>query len=139
MDSKRKQMFVRAETSIAEKQSQVQGFAQIDTLIDDQVEIYDDEVAAFQQFKDEQSAQKQAWESCELANIEAEATLEAIVEEETNLMRLNSLLRFLVIGDQPNCDWMANCETGSAPGGSCTWRNRGVTPAAGDEGNCETE
>merc|ERR1719163_1530274 len=142
METKRKEMFVKAGTMKDEKHEQLDQFESIEDLMALQLTIYNDELVAYADHKTATATQMQGDSDCELANIEAEATLEAIVGEETNLMRLNSLLRFLVIGDKPDCSdaTFDNCERGDAPGGSCTWRNRGVAPAGGAvAANCETE
>jgi len=142
MNTKRKEMYSRATLAISEKKSQLSSFTTIESKMSEQLAIYDSEVSSFADMESLMSQERSNREACELANIEAEATLEAVVEEETNLMRLNSLLRFLVIGDQPDCSdaTFDNCERGTAPGGSCTWRNRGVAPAGGAvAANCETE
>jgi len=140
MNTKRKEMFLKAGTMKDEKHEQLDQFESIEDLMAEQLTIYNSELAAYATHKTNTATQMQGDSDCELANIEAEATLEAIVGEEVNLMRLNSLLRFLVIGDKPDCSAWTDCDTGPDPGGSCTWRNRGMQPSGGvDSLECETE
>ena len=51
--------------------------------------------------------------------VEVEAILEVNEEELYNIMRLNSLLRFLVIGEKAEC---SDCKDENK--GSCTWVTR---------------
>merc|ERR1712193_107111 len=55
--------------------------------------------------------------------VEVEATLFVNEEELVNIMRLNSLLRFLVIGEKAKC---SDCKDENR--GSCTWLTRGAEP-----------
>merc|ERR1712093_97655 len=54
------------------------------------------------------------------------------------IQRLNSLLRYLVVGDEPKCPEEKGfiCNEGE---GSCTWRNRGAGKNADSDTSCETE
>jgi len=59
--------------------------------------------------------------TCGYNLVEIEAILEVNEEELVNIMRLNSLLRFLVIGEKPSC---SDCKDENK--GSCTWVTRGA-------------
>merc|ERR1712057_70069 len=65
---------------------------------------------------------------CEVDLVEVEATLEVNEEELVNIMRLNSLLRFLVIGEKAAC---SDCKDENR--GSCTWMTRGAAAKGSDE------
>jgi hypothetical protein len=64
---------------------------------------------------------------CIFDKVEVEAILEVNEEELVNLMRLNSLLRFLVIGEKASCTGCTNENQGS-----CTWVTRGAEPTGTD-------
>jgi hypothetical protein len=75
---------------------------------------------------------------CDEKIIELEALIEVCNEELTNIQRLNSLLRYLVVGDEAVCKTENGfvCNEGE---GSCTWRNRGAGKTADTNTDCETE
>jgi len=70
----------------------------------------------------------QVIEDCESDYVEEWARHEALEEELVNIMRLNSLLRFLAVGDDPAAQCTADsgvpCDKGPQHG-SCTWKTRG--------------
>jgi hypothetical protein len=73
---------------------------------------------------------------CEYDTVEVEAILEVNEEELVNVMRLNSLMRFLVIGEKASCS-----QCNDEDKGSCTWVTRGAEPkgadADSDQQNCK--
>jgi len=76
--------------------------------------------------------------ACDEKIIELEALIEVCNEELTNIQRLNSLLRYLVVGDEAVCKVENGfiCNEGE---GGCTWRNRGAGKNAETDTSCETE
>jgi len=77
---------------------------------------------------------KDKMNECEKLEIESDAIIEVAKEELVNVQRLNSLLRFLALGDDPaeECtDTNGGCVENQ---GTCTWWTRGAThnPIHGD-------
>jgi hypothetical protein len=70
---------------------------------------------------------------CAMDLIDIEATLEVNEEELVNIMRLNSLLRFLVIGEKAEC---SDCKDDNR--GSCTWVTRGAEAVGADADQTNT-
>merc|ERR1711998_637613 len=73
--------------------------------------------------------------ACQDSYIEKDALIEAMNEELTNIQRLNSLLRFLVVGDEAKCDTGCFCTDENQ--GTWTWRNRGEKASPDDDTSCE--
>jgi len=98
----------------------------------------EEEVKAHDQFVADTKVQGQAAKVCDEKIIELEALIEVCNEELTNIQRLNSLLRYLVVGDEAKCPAEKGfiCNEGE---GSCTWRNRGAGKNADSDTSCETE
>jgi hypothetical protein len=77
---------------------------------------------------------KDKMNECEKLEIESDAIIEVAKEELVNVQRLNSLLRFLALGDDPSeecTDTTGGCVTNQ---GTCTWWTRGSShnPIHGD-------
>merc|ERR1711865_845316 len=68
-------------------------------------------------------------EVCQVEWMDIDITREANEEEQVNIKRLNSLLRFLALGDVPVCEEMSGedepCNS-SRDRGTCTWFTRGM-------------
>eukprot|EP00658_Telonema_sp_P-2_P006192 TRINITY_DN1235_c0_g1_i4.p1 TRINITY_DN1235_c0_g1~~TRINITY_DN1235_c0_g1_i4.p1 ORF type:complete len:1007 (-),score=213.79 TRINITY_DN1235_c0_g1_i4:333-3353(-) len=68
---------------------------------------------------------KDRMNECEKIEIESDAIIEVAKEELVNVQRLNSLLRFLALGDDPS-DLCSGTQGGCVEGqGTCTWWTRG--------------
>jgi len=69
-------------------------------------------------------------EVCQVEWMDIDITREANEEEQVNIKRLNSLLRFLALGDVPVCEEMSGedepCNS-SRDRGTCTWFTRGMS------------
>jgi len=69
-------------------------------------------------------------EICQVEWMEIDITKEANEEEQVNIKRLNSLLRFLALGDVPVCEEMSGEEEPcnmARDRGTCTWWTRGMS------------
>jgi len=139
MLDKRNNMYNCVDVAITEKKHGETEFKGIEKINDDMdaariieeqaVEDMAAEIVEFKNTKDE----------TDKTIIEKEAIIEAVNEELVNIKRLNSLLRFLVVGDEVDCP--ANQFDCDGTTGTCTWRNRGKqanNDQAGQTG-CETE
>lgn len=138
MVNKRKVMF--EELTIGQDQKFV-GLKDFETIEAKHVSIeseQEQELAAHVQFNADQLVNGDQILSCDEKIIELEALIEVCNEELTNIQRLNSLLRYLVIGDEAVCKVENGfiCNDGE---GSCTWRNRGAGKNAPSDTSCETE
>jgi len=90
------------------------------------------------QFVRDTATQKGSNLNCNANIVEVEALIETCNEELTNIQRLNSLLRYLVVGDKAKCSGDSfDCKNPEL--GSCTWRNRGAGKSAETAKDCETE
>jgi len=69
------------------------------------------------------SLQSVAENACRIDLADIEAIMDQNNEELVNVMRLNSLLRFLVIGESPATKCNGQCTNEDQ--GSCTWATRG--------------
>jgi len=96
------------------------------------------EVKDAAQFVRDSKTQGDTSMNCNANVVEIEALIETCNEELTNIQRLNSLLRYLVVGDKAKCAGDAfDCKNPEL--GSCTWRNRGAGKSASTATDCETE
>jgi len=96
------------------------------------------EIADHNQFVADMASNGENVKDCDEKLIELEALIEVCNEELTNIQRLNSLLRYLVVGDEAKCPSEQGfvCVEGE---GSCTWRNRGQGKNDDSDTSCETE
>merc|ERR1712178_225414 len=80
---------------------------------------------------------------CDIDYIEFDTIIEMAKEELVNVQRLNSLLRFLALGEEPNkCSKAGDVMCSSAEQGTCTWVTRGKDHKGGvnkDEMFCACE
>jgi len=80
---------------------------------------------------------------CDIDYIEFDTIIEMAKEELVNVQRLNSLLRFLALGEEPNkCAKAGDVMCSSAEQGTCTWVTRGKDHKGGvnkDEMFCACE
>merc|ERR1712227_774887 len=80
---------------------------------------------------------------CDITYIEFDTIIEMASEELVNIQRLNSLLRFLALGEEPTkCRKIGNVMCTSAEQGTCTWVTRGKDHKGGlrkDEQFCACE
>jgi len=136
--AKRKTMYEKMEEALALKTKQKTTFEDIERLQDLMADTQSAEVAATKQNDAATRVHQDEVLECDENIIEKEALIEICNEELTNIQRLNSLLRFLVVGDKPKCAGNG-FECNNAEEGSCTWRNRGQGKSGESAKDCETE
>jgi len=75
-------------------------------------------------------------EICAITWMELDIERETNEEEQTNIKRLNSLLRFLALGDTPVCEEMSGEDepcNAKRDRGQCTWSTRGTSEGGNGE------
>jgi hypothetical protein len=124
--------------AIAKKTQQTADKVSMEKIEDDMAASQKAEQAAEAAQDNSVADNEKAMETCNSMIVEKEALLEICNEELTNIQRLNSLLRFLVVGDKPKCAG-AGFDCSNSEQGSCTWRTRGAGQSASGANDCETE
>jgi len=136
--SKRKIMYRNLKRAQALKGLQVTRFEHIEGIQSTMGKVQAREVKDHHQFVSNTKIHVNKDHACNAEIVELEALIETVNEELTNIQRLNSLLRFLVVGDKAKCAGdKFDCK--NAELGSCTWRNRGAGKSASTAKDCETE
>merc|ERR1711871_1891435 len=136
--SKRKIMYRNLKRAQHLKHSARKRFERIERIQAKMASVQAQEVKEHHQFVKNTKIHENKGHACNAEIVELEALIETVNEELTNIQRLNSLLRFLVVGDKPKCAGAAfDCKNPEL--GSCTWRNRGAGKSASTAKDCETE
>jgi hypothetical protein len=118
-------MWDNVNTALNRKETQIERTGKIDDLVGSMRTNMDDEIAAHKSWRDHVASIDTAVDNSEDDIIQQEALIDACNEELTNVMRLNSLLRFLVVGDEAKCEGACVGKCDDPVRGTWTWRNRG--------------